>query len=174
MRRLLALCLPLLLLLSTAVLVPRSVEAEGLNWHTYQEGLNLSKAENKTMLLDFYTDWCTYCKQMDKDTYGDARVVNKSAQMVCVKVNGDNENELVSKYGIEGYPTIVFVDVNGTEKDRLVGYTGPEDFLNYLSYILGETKKPVPKTTTAKPCLFGLIPLLIMPALFLHRKKGGL
>jgi len=40
-----------------------------LNWLSYDEGLLKAEKENKYILIDFYTDSCSWCKKLDKEVY---------------------------------------------------------------------------------------------------------
>ena len=59
-----------------------------LKWYDFEEGMEKAKKENKALLIDAYTDWCGWCKVMDKETYKDARVIAKlNESFVAVKFN---------------------------------------------------------------------------------------
>ena len=50
-------------------------EAHGeIHWLTFEEALEKNKKEPKKILIDFYTDWCGWCKRMDKATYENAAI----------------------------------------------------------------------------------------------------
>lgn len=164
MRPATALTISLALLLPAAlVALPRPVPAEGaITWHGFEEGMNLSLNQRMPAMVDFYTDWCTWCKEMDKNTYTDARVIERAGSMVCIKVDGDARPDLVSKYRVDGYPTTLFLNPDGSEKHRVVGYKPPEEFIKDMDFVLDAGPKP------AEPgpgiCAFALAPLLLLPA----------
>jgi thioredoxin 1 len=60
---------------------------------------------NRPVLVDFYTDWCGYCRQL-APTIGTLSDEYKG-RADFVKVNGDKAPDLVRRYAIEGYPTIM-------------------------------------------------------------------
>lgn len=84
--------------------------------------LATAKQEKKRVLVDFVTTWCGPCKLMDEIVYGAADVVAAASGVVCVKLDGDAERELVRRYQVAGYPTILLLDADGTEVRRAVGY----------------------------------------------------
>ena len=90
--------------------------------------------ENKTVLLDFYTDWCGWCKKLDRETFTNENVVNMIASnFVAVRLNAEKEGEdEARRFGVEAYPTVVFVDPKGKEIKRVRGYLGPDAFLQEL------------------------------------------
>lgn len=89
---------------------------------------------NKTVLLDFYTDWCGWCKKLDRETFTNKNVVNMIASnFVAVRLNAEKEGEdEARRFGVEAYPTVVFVDPKGKEIKRIRGYLGPDAFLQEL------------------------------------------
>ena len=60
-------------------------------------------------------------KKQDADTYSDPTVRGLSEKFICVKINGDKEPALVSKYSVSEYPTILFLDSSGDSVDQVVG-----------------------------------------------------
>jgi len=99
-------------------------------------------ASNKLVMIDFYTDWCGWCKKLDKDTYSADSVVKASASVVSVKINAEKEGvALAKKYGVSGFPTILFVDAKGVVAGRIVGYLPAEPFKVELEGIVGSSKR---------------------------------
>jgi len=102
-----------------------------VNWlYDYDQALSRAKDENKPILMDFYTDWCGWCKKLDAETYGDETVaafLNES--FICLKVNAEEHADLAKEYEVLGYPTIVFLSPDGEEIGRIVGYEPPNKFL---------------------------------------------
>jgi thiol:disulfide interchange protein len=119
-----------------------SSESNKIIWLDFEEGSVKAHDENKIILIDFYTDWCTWCTEMDENTYSKSDIIEKSEQFVCVKVDGDVRTDLTQKYNINGYPTTLFLSANGTEVHRVVGYAGPDEFMNHMRFALGENEKP--------------------------------
>ena len=59
-----------------------NTNAQEIKWLTFEEAVEANKTNPKLMLIDVYTDWCGWCKKMDKTTYSNAIIiayVNKSA-----------------------------------------------------------------------------------------------
>ncbi len=101
----------------------------------------LADNKGKRVLVDFYADWCTACKELEAKTFSDEAVKTKMDEFVLVKVdltsNDDAAKAISSKYGIFGPPAILFFDENGTriKSADVVGFKEPQEFLNHLGKI---------------------------------------
>ena len=102
----------------------------------YDAALKMATDEHKPMIIDFYTDWCKWCKVLDTVTYVDPLVIGMSADDIFVKVNAEVDTALARKYSIAGYPTVVVAGPDGREKDRIWGYLPPTDFYNQVQLYL--------------------------------------
>lgn len=134
----LALCLAAALLVSCGKGKQEEPAAEGtIKWLTsFDAALAAAGQKNLPVMIDFYTDWCGWCKKLDADTYVDAQVVAAANDFVSVKINADLERETASRYKITGFPTILFVDAAGSELHRVIGYRPPQDFLREMNQAL--------------------------------------
>jgi thioredoxin-related protein len=102
---------------------------------TFKEVLAKAKSENKILMIDFFTDWCKWCVELDKKVYTDKDVADfANTKQINWKVDAEKGEgqELAKKYAVSGYPTIVFLDGNGDEVDRIVGYIPAKDFLKKI------------------------------------------
>lgn len=102
----------------------------------YDVALKTASQENKPMIIDFYTDWCKWCKVLDTVTYVDPLVIGMSLDNIFVKIDAEADTALVREYGISGYPTIVVAGPDGKEIDRIWGYLPPTDFYNQVQLYL--------------------------------------
>jgi thiol:disulfide interchange protein DsbD len=82
------------------------------------EGLRLAAAQGKPMLVDFGAAWCGACKELERYTFSDPRVIERSAQFVAVRVDATRRtpeiDRLTRQYGIVGLPWVAFVAPDGT------------------------------------------------------------
>jgi len=96
----------------------------------------MASSQNKPILIDFYTDWCGWCKRLDKDTYANGEVEEALKQFVCVKINAEKQKDLTQKFKVRGFPSTVFLEPNGEFIEVVPGYMPPENFLEMLDRIL--------------------------------------
>jgi len=101
-----------------------------------------ASAQGKTVMLDFYADWCISCKEFDKYVFSNPEVQNKLANTVVLQAdvtdNDDIDKALMKHYGIIGPPTIMFYDTSGNEmkRYRVVGEMNAKQFLDHLNATL--------------------------------------
>ena len=103
-----------------------------------------AKRTGRMMMVDVYTDWCGWCKKLDSDTYTDAKVIALSAGFIALKLNPEESADgarFISTYGVNGYPTILFVEADGTLENRVVGYLDAPSF----SDAMAKTTRDAPK-----------------------------
>ncbi len=107
---------------------------------TTQLDAAITNAKGKTVMLDFYADWCTSCKEMEKLTFSDEKVRASLADTVLlqadVTANNDDDQALLKRFGLFGPPGIIFFDKTGAEqKIRVIGYKNAEDFTQILNKV---------------------------------------
>ena len=89
-----------------------------------------AKASSKLVMIDFKAEWCGPCKMLDRTTWKDENVISSvKGKAVAVKVDVDENRELASKYSIHSLPTVIFIDGDGNEVSRFIGYRDAEGFL---------------------------------------------
>lgn len=138
---------------------PDRAEAS-ITWHNFNEGLKLASEKRKHIVMDFYADWCGWCRKMEAEVFADPEVAkNLRDNYIAIRIYTDKnhnetiryKNHLLSKQefsmmlGVQGLPTVVFMDREGNLITKIPGYINKETFLPLLSYIREECyQKKVP------------------------------
>jgi thioredoxin-related protein len=98
---------------------------------SFESACKKAKQEKKVVLLDFCTTWCGPCKMLDRTTWKDGKVrAWIRDNTVAIKIDGDQNRELCSKFVIRSYPTLLFLRSDGAELKRLIGYRDAKEFLD--------------------------------------------
>jgi thioredoxin-related protein len=130
---------------STAAKKPASSET---SWRNWQPGLEEASRAKKPILVDVYTDWCGWCKRMDRDVYSRTDVQEYLAKnYVVIRLNAESaaaatyqgqsttEKSLASGFRVTGYPTTVFLRPTGDHMVNVPGYVPADRFLRILRYL---------------------------------------
>ncbi len=113
-------------------------------WQPYSP-VKLQQAQEKQMpvMIDFFANWCIPCKELDKFTFSDHRVIELSRKFMMLKADltrsqSTEVQQLQKQYHIKGVPTIVFLGPDGKEIPgmRVVSYVKADEFVNTLQQVL--------------------------------------
>ncbi|HEV2472898.1 MAG TPA: thioredoxin fold domain-containing protein [Chthonomonadales bacterium] len=99
----------------------------------------VARKARKPLMIDFYTDWCGYCKLMDRSTYMDSQVETLARNYVTAKVNPEKDpaaRKVAIQARINEFPTILFVRPNGDVLFRAVGYRSASRFSAEMGAVL--------------------------------------
>lgn len=158
----------LLALLSCSFLALSSVQDTGeVKWITFEEAVLKNKENPKKIIVDIYTDWCGWCKKMDRDAYANpvlAGYINK--YYYAVKFNAEQREDIVFdghtfKFvpnGTRGvhelaaaltnnqlsYPTTVFMNEEMQILQPIAGYLNAKNIEPILNYFAEDKHKSVP------------------------------
>jgi thiol:disulfide interchange protein len=103
--------------------------------------LERARNEGKLVLVNFYADWCVWCKRLESTTLRDANVASVLQNKVVplsLNVDGDGK-ELSNEYEVDGLPTIIVLDAGGREIGRIPGYMPPDSFLERVEGFLQQS-----------------------------------
>jgi thiol:disulfide interchange protein len=103
--------------------------------------LERARNEGKPVLVNFYADWCVWCKRLESTTLRDAKVASVLQNKVVplsLNVEGDGK-ELSNEYRVDGLPTIIVLDAGGREIGRIPGYMPPDSFLKRVEGFLQQS-----------------------------------
>jgi thioredoxin-related protein len=131
---------------------------ETIHWYTFQEALEMSKKEKKKIFIDVFTDWCGWCKVMDRNTFPNPVIAKYMNQhFYAVKLNAEmKDTVLFNNYAFVNpspntprsthqlassllnnqmsYPTTVYLDENFSMLTQVPGYRKPEELEPILKF----------------------------------------
>ena len=130
---------------------------EVVNWLTFEEAIEKSKTEKRKIFIDVYTDWCGWCKVMDKKTFSEVNIARYLNEYYYpVKLDAEQKEDITFRnhtfkfvpngrrgyhelaawllQGKLSYPTVVFLDEDFNLIQPLPGYREPKDFHPILTF----------------------------------------
>ena len=122
----------------------------------FEEAIAANEKHPKMILVDVYTDWCGWCKKMDKDTFTDPKVIaHFQENFYAVKLNAEDtkrkfpfmgrtftEAEMAASMRVNSYPNFVVIEPGLQNIAQLPGYREPAEFLAGLAELI---QKAFPK-----------------------------
>ena len=108
----------------------------------YGNAVKRAKAENKPVVIYFYSKYCRFCDAMDNNVLFDKeikKILNDAT--VYMRVDVDITRQLASLYNVRGYPTIWLLDPTGKRITSIPGYIQKSDFKRVLEFLKGKHYK---------------------------------
>ena len=132
-------------------------ETQSIEWLSWEEMIERQQEEPKKVMVDIYTDWCGWCKKLNKDVFQNqviTGIINK--YYYAVKMDGEYSEDIefegtTFKFVASGrrgyhelpaalmqgkmsYPTVVFLDEEIRVIQPLPGYRGASEYEGILAY----------------------------------------
>ena len=158
----------ILAFLAMSFVPQRAVAPTGeIQWMKWEEAIGYIGQQDKKVLLNIYTDWCTWCKRMDTITFNTEPIASYvNDRFYPVRLNAERKSSIEYKdktyeyveNGKRGYhqfaaellrgrmsfPSVVFMDEQGEVIQSIVGYKSPEEFERILTYFAEDYYKETP------------------------------
>jgi thioredoxin-related protein len=128
---------------------PEISDKKEINWLSITEAYKKNQEEPRKIFVDVYTNWCGWCKKMDKETFSDPDVVDiVNEKFYAVKLNAENTEPIIMagdtttaqmiarSMGVSGYPTIVYIKEDFKTIQPVPGYQNAKKFKDTLEKIL--------------------------------------
>ncbi|MDP1676737.1 MAG: DUF255 domain-containing protein [Bacteroidota bacterium] len=138
--KLIAICLVALFSFTSANDLIKFYDTTSGSWNDMK---SLAVKEQKLIFIDAYTDWCVWCKVMDRETFSDKAVadfMNEKFINVRYEMETGFGALMSGKYRVNGFPTFLIFTANGRLVNRIVGYHKVKEFLEKLNIALDSTK----------------------------------
>lgn len=131
-------------LVCSALPIPHSAFAQEVQWRTeYAAARREATEKNRPLLLDFGTDSCYWCKQLDTRTFSEpavARLLNE--RFIPLKINAQRDADLAGRLRIQTYPTLVIAAPDGRILGTQEGFIEAVRFHEQLQRVLAAAPAP--------------------------------
>ena len=142
---------------------PAQQKLEKIEWHSFQEAIELNKKNPKKIFIDVYTSWCGWCKRMDATTFTNQVIIkNMNKYFYAVKLDAEMKDTVLfngttfvnpnpstprSPHQLASsllnnqmsYPTTIYLDETFSMLSPYPGYLTPENIEPILIFF-GENK----------------------------------
>lgn len=96
----------------------------------FEKGMALVKDSGHPPMYFFTTTWCGWCKKLAEESFNDDEIVKLIGEKFTpIIVDGDTEKDVCAKYGVSGYPKIVFAQLDGKAEKSVDGYVAKDKFM---------------------------------------------
>jgi thioredoxin-related protein len=153
----------LILLVSFAAVLTANAQT-AVKWYTIEEAYTMTKKEPRKIMIDVYTDWCSWCKVMDSKTFSNQVIADYlNTYFYPVKFNAEQKADVIlngktykfvnsGSRGYHelaavllnnqlGYPSVVFLDENTNMIQPVQGYIEAKPFDGIIKFIGGDVYK---------------------------------
>ncbi|MGB8215757.1 MAG: thioredoxin family protein [Candidatus Methanoperedens sp.] len=127
---------------SNAVNSPNKPDSEkltlqGVKFYTDPSiALGAAKEQGKPVFVYARSESCGWCKKFEAETFTNESVIKTlNENFILVSIDVYNQKNETRNFRVRGTPAEIFLDSNGTEINRIPGYTDTETFLNTINKI---------------------------------------
>jgi thioredoxin-related protein len=119
-----------------------------ISWKNIEEAAEVARLQNKKLFVYVHTDWCSWCRRMEEETFSnDAVAEYMNDKFIPVSLDAESqrrvtfngqrmtEQAVAAEFGVEGFPTHIFLTSDGEPIRIAPGYLPPDRFIDVLSFI---------------------------------------
>ncbi len=151
--------------------------AQGTQWRdiSLDDALKEATAKNSLVLVEFWAKHCGACGQMDLDLWSTPAGAELTKGLICLKFDTQSPagQEMMMRYPVTGLPCSLFLQPDGTELDRVDGYTNREEYLRQAR-MLASGVDPLPVMEARMEARPDSLPLLLgVLERYLNRRRDA-
>jgi len=114
-------------------------ETNSVEWKPFTEDA-LAEISGRGVIVDFYADWCIPCKELDALTFSDPEVIQLSKEFETYKADmtkslSPEVENIRERFKIVGVPTVLILNSNGEEVERITGFVNAKEFYKIISNV---------------------------------------
>jgi thioredoxin-related protein/YHS domain-containing protein len=139
------------------LVLQQSALAQSL-WHTdLNEARREAERLHRPILCHFGAEWCAPCQKMERSVFTQRAVIDQlRANAVCLKIDVDRQPDIARRFGVERFPTDIFIEPSGQRLMESTGFHPPEEYMalidrasrRYSDLLASRQSRPVPPVVT--------------------------
>ena len=107
-----------------------------VKWYSYEAGMDRIEEDGRKGFLYFFTEWCTYCKKADQETFSEKEISDYlNENYVPIRVDADQHGEIARSYGANQFPLNIFLSEDAEVIAGRPGFVPAGDMIHILKYI---------------------------------------
>lgn len=116
---------------------------------------SLAGADGRSSMLDVYADWCISCKELERYTFSDPRVVERLSRLHLLRLDvtrfSPAHQSLFDEFALFGPPALLFFGSDGEEiaGTRQIGFVEAPEFTRHLDHLTATANRPAATGGTA-------------------------
>jgi thiol:disulfide interchange protein DsbD len=117
-----------------------AMPSEAVQWTPFSDRvLAEAKESGRPVIIDFYAEWCSPCRHLDKLTFRDRSIIDAAKDFVMIRVDLTSEDQAKERvlrlYNVRGVPTVIFLKPGGDERTdlRVMNVMPPGEFLGRMN-----------------------------------------
>ena len=116
----------------------------GIKWgNNLHSAFTTASTSDKLIMIDFMAEWCPPCKKMNKETFSNIDIINKSNEFIPIRIDVDKQKDIAEeyngnarKYGGIGIPNILFLDKENNIIHQIVGFHNVDQLMGVMDSVL--------------------------------------
>jgi thiol:disulfide interchange protein len=109
----------------------------------FDRAARLASDRRTLLLVDFTTEWCGWCRKLEREVYPDPAVAGQLSRVVYVRLDAEREGAaLARRYGVDGFPTLIFLTPSGSVAGQILGFMPAPEFAAKARAIIDASREP--------------------------------
>ncbi|OGC79822.1 MAG: hypothetical protein A2145_07270 [candidate division Zixibacteria bacterium RBG_16_40_9] len=111
-----------------------------INWvSSLNETVKIAEKNKQNILVFFYTGWSKWCQILEDSSLNNSKFANLKDRLIFTKLNAELNRDVILKYKVSDFPTLILLTSKGEEIDRIVGYYSSKEIVKKINnYLKGK------------------------------------
>ena len=97
------------------------------------ETVKIAEKNKQNILVFFYTGWSKWCQILEDSSLNNSKFANLKDRLIFTKLNAELNRDVILKYKVSDFPTLILLTSKGEEIDRIVGYYSSKEIVKKIN-----------------------------------------